>query len=206
MKLSELLHAALKQLSGLLFAGNLTSEIGVLMLQAKGIIRRHLVVGDVIPSSSHATISRGTQLSFKRQPQAEPPIRDNEFSFRSEMGWRRWQTLCAALLASLMLAWPAAVWAAEVLQVREPDLLLIGDHNRTYSVRLACIAPVAGEETAALKLLRTKLPRRQRVNLMPMGSRDGLLLARVRPLGQEQDLNDLLITAGLAEATESCQP
>ena len=25
-----------------------------------------------------------------------------------------------------MLALPAAVWAAEVLQVREPDLLLIG--------------------------------------------------------------------------------
>ena len=105
-----------------------------------------------------------------------------------------------------MLAWPATTWAAEVLQVREPDLLLIGDHNRTYSVRLACIAPVAGEETAALKLLRAKLPRRQRVNLMPMGSRDGLLLARVRPLGQEQDLNDLLITAGLAQATETCQP
>ena len=122
------------------------------------------------------------------------------------MGWRRWQSLCAALLASLLLTWPAATWAAEVLQVREPDLLLIGDHNRTYSVRLACIAPVAGEETAALKLLRTKLPRRQRVNLMPMGSRDGLLLARVRPLGQEQDLNDLLITAGLAQATETCQP
>jgi len=122
------------------------------------------------------------------------------------MGWRRWQSLSAALLASLILAWPTTAWAAEVLQVREPDLLLIGDHNRTYSVRLACIAPVAGEETAALKLLRAKLPRRQRVNLMPMGSRDGLLLARVRPLGQEQDLNDLLITAGLAQATETCQP
>ena len=121
------------------------------------------------------------------------------------MGWRRWQTSVQhsgqpdAGLARCRLG-------AEVLQVREPDLLLIGDHNRTYSVRLACIAPVAGEETAALKLLRTKLPRRQRVNLMPMGSRDGLLLARVRPLGQEQDLNDLLITAGLAQATESCQP
>ena len=122
------------------------------------------------------------------------------------MGWRGWQIVCAAVLASLLMGWPAASWAAEVLQVREPDLLLIGDHNRTYSVRLACIAPIAGEEAAALKLLRNQLPRRQRVNLMPMGSRDGLLLARVRPLGQDQDLNDLLIEAGMAKASSSCQP
>ena len=122
------------------------------------------------------------------------------------MAWQRWRTLCAAVLASLLMGWPAASWAAEVLQVREPDLLLIGDHNRTYSVRLACIAPIVGEETAALKLLRTQLPRRQRVNLMPMGSRDGLLLARVRPLGQDQDLNDLLVEAGMAQASSSCAP
>ena len=102
------------------------------------------------------------------------------------MGWQRWQSLCAAMLASLLLAWPTAAWAAEVLQVREPDLLLIGDHNRTYSVRLACIAPVAGEETAALKLLRTKLPRRQRVNLMPMGSRDGLRWLASGPWGKSK--------------------
>ena len=122
------------------------------------------------------------------------------------MVWGRWQTVCAAVLLSLLMAWPGALWAAEVLQVREPDLLLIGDHNRTYSVRLACIAPIAGEEAAALKLLRQKLPRRQRVNLMPMGSQEGLLLARVRPLGQEQDLNDALIEAGMAQATRACQP
>ena len=122
------------------------------------------------------------------------------------MAWGRWQTVCAAVLLSLLMAWPGALWAAEVLQVREPDLLLIGDHNRTYSVRLACIAPIAGEEAAALKLLREKLPRRQRVNLMPMGSQEGLLLARVRPLGQEQDLNDALIEAGMAQATRACQP
>ena len=122
------------------------------------------------------------------------------------MVWGRWQTVCAAVLLSLLMGWPGALWAAEVLQVREPDLLLIGDHNRTYSVRLACIAPIAGEEAAALKLLREKLPRRQRVNLMPMGSQEGLLLARVRPLGQEQDLNDALIEAGMAQATPACQP
>ena len=119
--------------------------------------------------------------------------------------WGWWQALAAAAIALLLLVPPTAL-AAEVLPVREPDLLLIGDHNRTYSVRLACIAPIAGEEAAALKLLREKLPRRQRVNLMPMGSQEGLLLARVRPLGQEQDLNDALIEAGMAQATRACQP
>ena len=108
------------------------------------------------------------------------------------------------LLLTLLLLWPAAARAAEVLQVREADLLLIGDHNRTYSVRLACAEPIVGREAEAVDLLRHQLRRRQRVNLMPMGSRDGLLLARVRPLGMESDLAQQLVAAGLARTVEGC--
>ena len=108
------------------------------------------------------------------------------------------------LLALLLLLWPACAQAAEVLQVREADLLLIGDHNRTYSVRLACAEPIAGHEAEAVDLLRHQLRRRQRVNLMPMGSRDGLLLARVRPLGMDRDLAQQLVAAGLARTADGC--
>lgn len=116
------------------------------------------------------------------------------------MGRRLW----LPLLLTLLLLWPAAARAAEVLQVREADLLLIGDHNRTYSVRLACAEPIVGREAEAVDLLRHQLRRRQRVNLMPMGSRDGLLLARVRPLGMESDLAQQLVAAGLARTVEGC--
>ena len=117
---------------------------------------------------------------------------------------RRWWLNLAALLLALALLSPLPASAAEVLQVREPDLLLIGDHNRTYSVRLACIKPRAGQEAEAVNFLRKQLPRRQRVNLMPMGSRDGLLLARVRPLGSELDLSTQLVDAKLASSGGEC--
>lgn len=108
------------------------------------------------------------------------------------------------LLALLVLLWPGCALAAEVLQVREADLLLIGDHNRTYSVRLACAEPIPGHEAEAVDLLRHQLRRRQRVNLMPMGSRDGLLLARVRPLGDDRDLAQQLVAAGFARTVDGC--
>ena len=117
---------------------------------------------------------------------------------------RRWWLNLAALLLALALLSPLPASAAEVLQVREPDLLLIGDHNRTYSVRLACIKPRAGQEAEAVNFLRKQLPRRQRVNMMPMGSRDGLLLAKVRPLGSDLDLSTQLVSAKLASLSGEC--
>jgi hypothetical protein len=115
-------------------------------------------------------------------------------------GW----AIFLAILISWQLLGPDSALAAEVLQVRSADLLLIGDHNRTYSVRLACAKPIAAKQAEAVTLLRGQLPRHQRVNLMPMGSQDGLLLARVRPLGANQDLSTQLVAAGLADFSSSC--
>ena len=101
------------------------------------------------------------------------------------------------LLASLLLL-VAPVGAAEVLQVRTSSLLQVGDHNRTYTVQLACLDVPAEAETEAVGWLRQQLPRRRRVNLRPVGSRDGQLLARVTPLGDSIDLSAGLVAAGLA--------
>jgi len=120
------------------------------------------------------------------------------------VGSRPWVPWLGGLLLVLLLAWPGSVFAAEVLQVRQADLLLIGDHNRSYSVRLACVQPLEGKEAAALDFLRKQLPRGQRVNLMPMGSEGGLLLARVRPIGKTTDLSSQLVAAHLAELSSSC--
>lgn len=112
--------------------------------------------------------------------------------------------LAVLLVISGLLFTPVRVSAAEVLQVREADLLLIGDQNRTYSVRLACAEITPGQEQNAINFLRKQLPRRQKVNLMPMGSKDGLLLARVRPLGSSQDLSSLLVENQLAKLNQDC--
>ncbi len=101
-------------------------------------------------------------------------------------------------LAVLALA-PGAAAAAEVLQVRSPSLLQVGDSNRSYTVELACMAPIEGERDQALAWLRQQLPRRTRVNLRPIGNHDGILVARVQKLGAPDDVSRGLITAGFAE-------
>ena len=104
-----------------------------------------------------------------------------------------------AVLAVLMvLLGVAPAHAAEVLQVRTASLLQVGDHNRTYTVELPCLSVPEGGEVAAVAWLRQQLPRRRRVNLRPVGSRDGQLLARVTPIGDSLDLSAGLVEAGLA--------
>ena len=111
---------------------------------------------------------------------------------------------CSSLLILLavILASPLPSMAAEVLQVRSSTLLQIGDRNRNYSVRLACVAVDPANEQAAVDLLKKAVPRRKRVNLRPEGNEDGVLIARVTPLDTDQDLGLSLVTTGLA--TQSC--
>ena len=59
------------------------------------------------------------------------------------------------------------------------------------------------EELEAVSWLREQLPRRRRVNLRPVGSRDGQLLAKVTPIGDSADLSTGLVAASLA--ADSCQ-
>lgn len=101
-------------------------------------------------------------------------------------------------VATLGLA-PSEAAAAEVLQVRSPSLLQVGDGNRSYTVELACMAPIESQRDQALVWLRQQLPRRSRVNLRPIGNRDGILLARVQKLAANEDLSRGLIAAGFAE-------
>ena len=109
----------------------------------------------------------------------------------------------ALLIGLSLLLLAAPVSAAEVLQVRSSSLLQVGDRNRTYTIELACAAVDPVDEAEAVRWLRDQLPRRRRVNLRPVGSRDGQLLARVTPLGDQTDLSAGLVAASLA--TDSCQ-
>lgn len=111
-----------------------------------------------------------------------------------------WIQRCVALslLVLALMVMAPQVEAAEVLQVRSSSLLQIGDRNRNYTVQLACLEVDDADEQAAVTYLRHALPRRQRVNLRPEGSVDGTLLARVTPLGSDQDLSAALAEAGLA--------
>ena len=94
------------------------------------------------------------------------------------------------------------VYAAEVLQVSSSSVLLIGDHNRTYTVRIACTEISPDLEEKAVIWLKKELPRNTKVNLKPQGSLDGSLIAKVIPFNSNIDINEKYINEGLA--TKSC--
>ena len=89
--------------------------------------------------------------------------------------------------------------AAEILQVTSSSVLLIGDHNRTYTVKLACTAVSPDLEEKSVDWLRKKLPRHTKVNLKPEGSIDGALVARVILINSNSDISEKYINEGLAE-------
>ena len=109
--------------------------------------------------------------------------------------------IAAVFSLMLLLVLPTQAFAAEVLQVRSATLLQIGDRNRNYSVQLACVQVDPEDEPQAQDWMRRALPRRRRVNLRPEGSSDGVLLARVTPIGDELDLGASLVQEGLAQVT-----
>ncbi len=109
--------------------------------------------------------------------------------------------IAAALSLMLLFVLPPQALAAEVLQVRSATLLQVGDHNRNYSVQLACVLVEPENEQQAQDWMRRALPRRRRVNLRPEGSADGVLLARVTPIGDDLDLGAALVSEGLAQVT-----
>jgi len=112
--------------------------------------------------------------------------------------------LAGVLTCLLVLVAPATASAAEVLQVRSATLLQVGDGNRSSGVQLACLAVAPDQQPQAVAWLRQQLPRRTRVNLLPAGQHDGVLLARVVKLEGQLDLGEGLIRAGLASHSPAC--
>lgn len=120
--------------------------------------------------------------------------------------------MLAVILAVISLGQPPAALAAEVLQVRSGTLLQVGDQNRNYSVRIACIEVTAANNDQATAWLRSQLPRRSKVNLKPTGQDSGVMVAQVQKLArstsrsspqsppQANDMASGLVAAGLAEA------
>jgi endonuclease YncB( thermonuclease family) len=122
---------------------------------------------------------------------------------------RTWRLplISSVLILLVLVVMPASSAAAELRQVRTATVLQVGDSNRSYSVRLACIAVAADQEQEAVRWLKQAVSRGSRLNLRPLGQDDGQLLARVSslPRGQRpgQDLGAGLVAAGLATPLEA---
>ena len=91
------------------------------------------------------------------------------------------------------------VHAAEILQVSSSSVLLIGDNNRTYTVKIACMEISPDFEEESVKWLKKQLPRHTKVNLRPKGSLDGMLVAKVIPFNSNIDITEKYINEGLSK-------
>ena len=98
----------------------------------------------------------------------------------------------------VFLSFWAKVSAAEVLQVSSSSILLIGDNNRTYTVKIACTEISPDLEKRSVQWLKKELPRHTKVNLKPKGSIDGVLVAKIIPFNRDIDITEKYINEGLA--------
>ncbi len=100
------------------------------------------------------------------------------------------------LLAILLL--PLATLSAEVLQVNSYNRLLIGDNNRSYKVKIACIEALPNKENLAFNWLREELPRKTKVNIKPKAFMEGVLIASLIDVKSKKDLGKSMEIEGLA--------
>ena len=91
------------------------------------------------------------------------------------------------------------VSAAEILQVSSSSVLLIGDNNRTYTVKIACTEISPDLEQRSVEWLKKQLPRHTKVNLKPKGTVDGVLVANIIPINTNIDIIEKYINEGLAK-------
>ena len=102
------------------------------------------------------------------------------------------------LILVSLFCFHSGVNAAEILQVTSSSVLLIGDHNRTYTVKLSCAEISPDLEEESVNWLKKQLPRHTKVNLKPKGSVDGVLVAKVIPFNSNIDITEKYINEGLA--------
>ena len=93
---------------------------------------------------------------------------------------------------------PFNVKAAQILQVKSSSLIQIGDNNRNYTIKLACVEVESENDQQVKDWLNKNLPRGQKINLLPEASEKGILQAKVIKLGTNKEINRELQLIGLA--------
>ena len=104
--------------------------------------------------------------------------------------------LCLILFIILV---PCRVLSAEILQISSASVFQIGDQNRNYKVRLDCINIDSSQEAAAVNWLRSELPRHSKINLLPKGYDEGILMAKIIKLKSNKDISKSMANLGFGE-------
>ena len=103
------------------------------------------------------------------------------------------------LIFLLLFFHPFQVYSAEILQIKSSNNILVGDQNRTLSVRLFCVDVEDNDELKAINLLKKEFPRGSKVKIKPFGFDEDVLLARVLNIKTSKEMLELLTSKNLTK-------
>ena len=110
--------------------------------------------------------------------------------------------LLKIILVCLIVLNPLLVNAAEILQIKSSNTILIGDQNRNLTIGLFCVDVNENDELEATNLLKSQFPRGSKVKIKPIGYKDKLLLAKVFNINNNKEMTEILVAENFTR--ENC--
>ena len=102
----------------------------------------------------------------------------------------------------LVVSNPIRTYSAEILQIKNSNIVLVGDQNRNLSIKLFCVDINDEEdEQIAINILKKEFPRGSKVKIKPIGFKDNILVAKVFNIRETKEMSELLIAKGLTKET-----
>ena len=104
----------------------------------------------------------------------------------------------------LVVSNPIRTHSAEILQIKNSNIVLVGDQNRNLSIKLFCVnIDDVENEQIAVNLLKREFPRGSKVKIKPIGFKENILVAKVFNISETKEMSELLISRDLTK--ETCQ-
>ena len=94
----------------------------------------------------------------------------------------------------ILIVYPISTFSAELLQIKDVNNILIGDHNRSLYLSLYCIDIDENEKEKAIEILKRNFPKGTKVKIKPYGSNGDKLLAKIFRIDDETEMTELLNT------------
>ena len=93
---------------------------------------------------------------------------------------------------------PLIVNSAEILQISSSNTILVGDQNRSLTIKLFCVNVNENDEPEATNLLKSEFPRGSKVKIKPFGFKEDVLLAKVFNIKGTKEMTKLLVANNLS--------
>ena len=106
------------------------------------------------------------------------------------------------LIFVLLVFFPINTNSAELIQINDPNTILVGDLNRSLVLSLYCLDINENDMDQATKILKRNFPRGTKVKIKPYGSSDEKLLAKIFRIDDNTEMSALLNSLNSSE--ENC--